>query len=107
MKRGVLAAVVITLVLCGHTSVYAQYPAKPIRFIVPFPPGGDTDLVARALAQKLGENPGIKVVVDNRPGGNTAIGAELAARSAPRYRGAVQCRVRESDCRARLQGLAS
>jgi hypothetical protein len=107
MKRAVLAAAVITLVLFGHTSVYALYPAKPIRFIVPFPPGGGTDLVARALAQKLGENPGIKVVVDNRPGGNTAIiGAELAARSAPRYRGAVERRVRESDSRARLQGLA-
>jgi hypothetical protein len=102
-----IATAVIALVLFGHSLVHAQwYPAKPIRLIVPFPPGGGTDLVARALAQKLGENAGIKVVVDNRPGGNTAIGAELAARSAPRYRGAVERRVRESDSRARLQGLA-
>jgi tripartite-type tricarboxylate transporter receptor subunit TctC len=69
-----IATAVIALVLFGHSLVHAQwYPAKPIRLIVPFPPGGGTDLVARALAQKLGENAGIKVVVDNRPGGNTAI----------------------------------
>ena len=65
-------------------TVYAQaYPAKPIRLIVPFPPGGGTDLVARAIAPKLMETSGIQLLVDNRGGGGTVLGAELAARSAP------------------------
>ena len=59
------------------------YPAKPIRIIVPFPPGGGTDTVARTVAAKLSERWNVAVTVDNRPGGNTVIGAELAARAAP------------------------
>lgn len=59
------------------------YPAKPIRLIVPFPPGGGTDLVARAIAPKLMETGGIQLIVDNRPGGGTVVGAELAAHAAP------------------------
>ncbi|HYH40973.1 MAG TPA: tripartite tricarboxylate transporter substrate binding protein [Burkholderiales bacterium] len=71
------------ILLTAVPPAYAQtYPAKPIRWIVPFPPGGGTDLVARALAPRLGES-GLRIVVDNRPGGNTVIGAEAAARSAP------------------------
>jgi tripartite-type tricarboxylate transporter receptor subunit TctC len=63
---------------------FAQsYPARPIRYIVPFPPGGGTDIVARAIAQKLGETTGMRFLIDNRPGGGTVIGAELAARSPP------------------------
>jgi len=68
----------------GATQVLAQqYPAKPVRLILPFPPGGSTDLLGRALAEKLGENLGQSVVPENRPGAGGNIGAEAAARSAP------------------------
>ena len=59
------------------------YPNKPIRLIVPFPAGGATDILARALSQKLGEKIGQPVVVDNRPGAGGTIGADAAAKAAP------------------------
>src|ERR671930_1254230 len=59
------------------------YPAKPIHLIVPFPPGGGNDTVARAIAQQIGPDLGQPVVVDNRPGAGGSVGAELAAKSAP------------------------
>ena len=64
--------------------VFAQtYPAKPVRLIIPFPPGGATDILGRVLAQKLGDQLGQQVVVENRPGAGGAIGSELAAKAAP------------------------
>jgi tripartite-type tricarboxylate transporter receptor subunit TctC len=67
------------------TPVYAQsdYPARPIRFIVPLPPGGGADLVARVVTERLSKNLNQQVLVDNRAGGGTVIGADLAAKSAP------------------------
>ena len=59
------------------------YPAKPIRMIVPFPAGGATDILARALSQRLGEKIGQTVVVENRPGAGGTIGADLASKAAP------------------------
>jgi tripartite-type tricarboxylate transporter receptor subunit TctC len=59
------------------------YPAKSIRFIVPFPPGGSADILARAIGQKAGEGLGQSFVVENRPGAGTAIGAEALAKSPP------------------------
>ncbi len=60
-----------------------SYPTKPIRFIVPYPPGGTTDLVARGIAGKLAEKYGQQVVIDNRGGASTIIGTDLMAKAAP------------------------
>src|SRR5436189_5561810 len=59
------------------------YPNRPIRMIVPFPPGGSADIVARFVGHEMSTAWGQAVVIDNRPGGNTAIGAQAAARAAP------------------------
>jgi tripartite-type tricarboxylate transporter receptor subunit TctC len=61
----------------------ASYPSRPIRMIVPFPPGGPADLIARFVGQKMSEHWGQPVVIENRPGANTAIGAQMVAKSAP------------------------
>ena len=60
-----------------------QYPVKPLRLIVPYPPGGGTDTLARLLVQKLSEALGQQVVLDNRPGAGANIGVEVAAKSPP------------------------
>ncbi len=67
----------------GTAHAQAAYPAKPIRLIVPFPPGGGTDMIARAVAQKLTEQHKWNVVVDNRPGAGGNLGVDAAAKSAP------------------------
>ena len=60
-----------------------QYPSKSIRFILPFPPGGPTDLLGRIVAQRLADQLGQPVVPDNRPGAGGNLGLELAAKSPP------------------------
>ncbi|CAN0406902.1 unnamed protein product, partial [Phaeothamnion confervicola] len=60
-----------------------KFPDKPIRFIVPFPPGGGNDILARALAPKLAEFLGQPVIIDNRAGAGGNIGTEAAAKAAP------------------------
>jgi tripartite-type tricarboxylate transporter receptor subunit TctC len=61
----------------------AEYPVRPIRIVVPFTPGGGTDIIARALGQHFTSVFGQNVIVDNRPGGNTVIGSEIVARARP------------------------
>lgn len=72
------------LILLVAQATFAQpFPTRPIRFIVPVPPGGGADFVTRLLAPRVSEALGQPVVVDNRAGGNATIGAEFVARSAP------------------------
>jgi tripartite-type tricarboxylate transporter receptor subunit TctC len=71
--------------LAAPISVWAQdtYPARPLRFILPFPPGGGTDILGRLLAERLAANLGQPVVTENRGGAGGNVGAEAAARAAP------------------------
>jgi len=70
-------------VLCFAGSAFAQFPSRPITIIVPIPPGGAPDIAARVIAQKLSENAGQPVVVENRVGANGNIANEFVAKSAP------------------------
>ena len=80
----------ICMTLCAALALLAakpllaqEYPARPMRLIVGFPPGGATDLVARLLQKRLSESLGQEVIVDNRPGANGVIGAEITAKAVP------------------------
>jgi tripartite-type tricarboxylate transporter receptor subunit TctC len=73
-----LAVMVLNLPATAET-----YPSKPIRFVVPFPPGGATDIVARVVGQKASESLGQPVVIENRPGAGGNMGADVAAKAAP------------------------
>src|SRR2546421_7702739 len=78
-----LGIAVLAASLFAAQSAAAQYPAKPIRIVVPFSAGGTTDILARAVGQKLTEAWSQPILVDNRPGASGMIGAEIAAKAAP------------------------
>jgi tripartite-type tricarboxylate transporter receptor subunit TctC len=67
--------------LAGHA--HAEFPDKPVRIVVPFAPGGGTDLIARTLGQGMSQALGQPVIIDNKPGAGTVIGTDLVAKSAP------------------------
>jgi tripartite-type tricarboxylate transporter receptor subunit TctC len=84
--RARLAAVCAVLAFCAAPAPAQSpvaYPAKPIRFIVPFPAGSGTDIIARLVAVKLADSLKQQVVIDNRPGASTIIGTDIVAKSAP------------------------
>jgi len=79
-----LPCVALGLIAALAGSVQAQnYPAKSIRLIIPFAPGGNMDLVARSIAQRLGENLGQQVIVENRPSASSLVGTQFVAKSPP------------------------
>ena len=71
------------LTLCACLASAQPYPSKPLKLVTPFPPGGSADVIARVVAEKLGEKLGQPVVVDNRGGAGGSIGAEAVARATP------------------------
>jgi len=83
IRLSVLSLIALLVPGLGMTgSAFAQaYPTKPIRLLIPFPPGGPADILGRVIAQKMSEDFGQQVIVDNRPGANTVIAAELAAKA--------------------------
>src|SRR5438105_3011019 len=85
-RRGVLLATLACAFACTQPlaqSTPAAYPSKPIKLILPFPPGGGTDILGRVLAERLTANLGQPVVIENRGGAGGNVGAEAAAKSAP------------------------
>jgi len=81
--RLLLAVFLLPLLAAPSPSHGQSYPVKPIKLVVPFPPGGPLDLAGRAIGQKLQESWGQPVVVENRPGAGGNIGADVVAKSAP------------------------
>ena len=88
-RRAVLAGTVAAsvsvpaIVKAQNMAQVADWPKGTIKFIVPFPPGGSTDPIARIVQAKLTENTGWNVVVENKPGGSSVVGASVAAKSPP------------------------
>ena len=83
MKNAVITGAVLTGLAVASGASAQAFPAKPIRFLVGYAPGGGTDIMARTVAMKLTESLGQQVIVDNRPGANANLAAEIAAKASP------------------------
>jgi tripartite-type tricarboxylate transporter receptor subunit TctC len=83
LSRGLVAAIAAIASAAPFTAAAQAYPTRPVRLIVPFPPGGSNDIVGRLVGAGLGERLGKQVVIDNRAGGRSIIGTEIAATSQP------------------------
>ena len=81
-RRTQLAAVLLGAIAAANATAQA-YPSRPIRLVIPFSPGGATDVPGRLITQKLSESFGHQIIVDNRPGAGSAIGSEIVARAQP------------------------
>lgn len=81
--RALAFACLLSLPLAGGVAVAQTYPARPVNLIVPFPAGGTTDVLARALGQELAKRLGQPVVVENKPGAGSTLGADYVARAVP------------------------
>src|SRR2546430_17191689 len=86
-RRSLLTAARVAVAAIGivgpEIAAAQEFPTKPIRIVVPFPPGGTTDVVARFVAQRMSESMGQTVIVDNRGGAGGTIGADIVAKAAP------------------------
>src|SRR5688572_8425835 len=78
-----LAALLLACTSSAHAATAEKYPTKPIRIVVPYPAGGGTDMLGRAVAEKLTQRLNTQVIVDNRPGAGTNIGIGLVAKGTP------------------------
>jgi len=83
MSGVLLAGLVLSAAVVSFPALAQNYPVKPIRLVVAFPPGGSTDIIARLVGQKLGERLGQQVIVDNRGGAGGTLGTEIAAKATP------------------------
>ena len=80
--KGIIGVcVALSMGLAAQTALAADYPNKPVTLVVPYPPGGATDVIARLIAEKLPAEWGQQVVVNNRPGAGTTVAAEAVARA--------------------------
>jgi len=83
LRRTLLSAALLSSLTLAASPAWAeQYPARPIRMVVPVPPGGGSDAIARVLAERLGKSMNTSVIVDNRPGAGGMIGSDFVAKSA-------------------------
>ena len=82
LRNGMIALAIATIICCVSSAAGQSYPTKPIRLLVPYAPGGATDITARVLAPKLGESLGQQVIVDNRPGANGIVATSVLVKSA-------------------------
>jgi tripartite-type tricarboxylate transporter receptor subunit TctC len=83
LKRRLLLLITLTLVGIPNLGAAEEYPSRPVRWIVPFQPGGTTDIIARIVGQKLSDLWGQSVIIDNRPGASAVVGTQAGARAAP------------------------
>lgn len=83
LRRRTLVLLALTAACAGGPAASADYPVKPVRLVVPFASGGGTDMVARMIGARLTESWGQQIIVENRPGASTLIGAAFVARSSP------------------------
>ena len=82
-RRGAVRAIALALSMAAGGAMAQAWPAKPISLIVPFPPGGTTDVLARALGEKLSQSLGQTVIVENKPGAGATLGADYVAKAKP------------------------
>ncbi len=81
-RRAHLALLLAGSLLTSH-AIAEGFPSKPIKLVVPFPPGGGTDIIAREIASKVATQQGWTIVIDNKPGSGGNLGVDVAAKAAP------------------------
>ncbi len=95
-----LAVGAITMAIASLAAAQA-YPSKPVKVVIPFPPGGTLDTVGRQLAQKLSEQMGQPFIIENRPGGNGVIGGDVVAKAGQSALTRASCASRAARIRSK------